>query len=141
MNWSVCITSTSQININTDSSVSESTTMNVVTQHLQHMYINCTLVPKYTNVTLYHLLYMSTKIPHSIAHVSIRKYKFEYDCTITLWHLTNDSGFETKNRFKTYAKPKHKVTLKFRFQTSLKPNLPLIGFKPNLNSAVRFQNK
>jgi len=28
--------------------------------------------------------------------------------------------FETKNRFKTEVKPKHKLTLKFRFQTKFK---------------------
>jgi len=35
---------------------------------------------------------------------------------------------ETKNWFQTEVKPKHKVTLSF-------------GFKPNLNSEVRFQTK
>ena len=88
---------------------------------------------------------MSTKIPHSIAHVSIRKYKCEYDCTITLWHLTNDSGFETKNRFKTYAKPKHKVTLKCRFQTKFKNTFTAkttkVWLKLHLNSAVQFETK
>jgi len=33
--------------------------------------------------------------------------------------------FETKNRFQTEVKPKHKVTLIFGFKPSLKPYLPL----------------
>jgi len=54
-----------------------------------------------------------------------------------------------KNRFQTEVKPKHKVMLSFgfkpRFQTILTAKTKVwnqsFGFKPNLNSAVRFQTK
>jgi len=77
------------------------------------------------------------------------------DCTYTMghfifrWNQSLKPWFETKYRFETKIKPKHKVTLKFWFQTKFKTKLTAktkvwnqsFGFKPNLNSAVRFQTK
>ena len=41
------------------------------------------------------------------------------------WNQSLKPGFETKCRFETKIKPKHKVTLKFWFQTKLKLSSPV----------------
>ena len=48
------------------------------------------------------------------------------------------SSVKTKVRFETEVKPKHKVTLKFWFQPSFRPDLPL---KPMFETKVLVLNQ
>ena len=56
----------------------------------------------------------------------------------TLGHFIFRWNQSLKPWFETKIKPKHKVTLKFGFKPSLKPNLPL---KPKFETKVLVSNQ
>ena len=72
------------------------------------------------------------------SHITLGHFIFRWNQSLKPW-------FETKYRFETKLKPKHKVTFQTKFKTKLTAKTKVwnqsFGFKPNLNSAVRFQTK